>query len=209
MIQYQGLLLRISTMFPGGSMTDAMPTVVQLWFKKSQQLPRYLKRLRPYEDTIGFNPEATPGVEVVPKDRETSVDVGDLHGQLVTRGLTLTHASYILRPALVAGQNKTYHIVRFHYFPNDVARVHNGVDTELLVNAFQEICAMGYFNLNVHVNSSETGYWMSINLDGRVQRYIGEDTTKPVMKRLGPEGPKEPIQPTRKLKLEGDLLELV
>ena len=111
------------------------------------------------------------------------------------------------------GIEREFDVIRFHYFPSDVARTHDGMDTEKLVNSFREIAAMGFFNLNVHVNPSATGEWMSVNLDGRKQRYIGEDLTRPVVtyNRVGGEkvGDPYPIMPTRTLKFQGNLLELV
>lgn len=195
-------------------MSDTLPVVVQLWFKRPQQIPTYLNTLTPIIDNVGFNPQATPGIEIVPKLPGHSTDISNLHDQLIEQGLTLTHATRIKRQTFVAdGLQRDYDLVRFHYYPSDVAYVHEDVDVEKLVNAFREIAVMGFFTLNVHLNRSEGVPWLSINFDGRVQRYIGEDLTKPVLVKKDQRGQKlktpHPIQPKHVLEYKGEEFELV
>jgi hypothetical protein len=99
--------------------------------------------------------------------------------ELAENGMIITHASVLVRNNFE--YNREFHVVRFHLYHQSVAQPHEGMDTFKLAEAFDEICAMGYWRVHAHRNNGEQGSWLSLNADGRTQRYTAEDTERPVV----------------------------
>lgn len=163
-----------------------VPVMVQYWFRKENQIPAYLRGIRPKVDPLDFGLSGTPGSPLIGKTHGVAIDTANLHSELVANGLTLTHASRVDRSIfsdeLLDG--RFYYVFRFHYFPTQVAVVRDEVDTEKLILSLEEINKMAFWGMRADLNMGKYGLWMSVSCKGRVQRYTAEDLTRPEMRNV-------------------------
>ncbi len=165
---------------------SATPVMLQYWFRQEKQIPLFLRGLEPREDHLGYDLMAAPGEMLVEKTYDEAIDTSSLHEELLASGLVLTHASRVDRTFLPidSPSERFYYVLRFHYFPGHTAVVHKGVDVEKLVEALDEINRMAFWGVRADLNTGKYGQWVSVSCRGRVQRYTGEDLTRPEMRNL-------------------------
>lgn len=85
-------------------------------------------------------------------------------------------------PPLSERYGSTNFVINFHFVPREQAEVSEKV-SEVLRRIFTELTSMNYWHCQAYRNPSDNGSWLSINLNARVQRYLGDDPEKPVMVR--------------------------
>ncbi len=162
------------------------PVMLQYWFRKETQIPLYLRGVEPRDDLLGYDLMAAPGEMLIEKTQDEAIDTSHLHQELLVSGLVLTHASRVDRTfvPIDSPSERFYYVLRFHYFPAHTAVVHEGVEVEKLVEALDEINQMAFWGVRADLNTGKYGQWVSVSCRGRVQRYTGEDLTRPEMRNL-------------------------
>lgn len=163
-----------------------VPVMVQYWFRKENQIPAYLRGIRPKAGPLDFGVSGNPGLSLIGKTHGVAIDTANLHSELVDNGLTLTHASRVDRSIFSDEllDERFYYVYRFHYFPAEIAVVRDDVDTEKLVLSLEEISKMAFWGVRADLNKGKYGLWMSVSCKGRVQRFTAEDLERPEMRNI-------------------------
>ena len=126
-------------------------------------------------------------------------DVSEIQKDLQSAGYMLVGGS--TQERLKKKDGSPYWMVRFIFVPSDRAEVSDQFSVEDATAALDEITSMSFWRARGFDNPAENdGRMLSINLEARVQRYIGENIEQPVSARHRDEDGKPfgeplPIQP--------------
>ncbi|MCX6805773.1 MAG: hypothetical protein NT114_03735 [Patescibacteria group bacterium] len=125
---------------------------------------------------------ANNGKLILEPDLDRVIDLSALQQSLTEQDYTLVGASIVARQNLSAYQREIY-VVRFSFKLN---AEHTDV-TSIAQEEFDRLADMSFWHACGYLNPSKTcpddraHDWLSINLASRVQRFVGEDPTHPIL----------------------------
>ena len=125
---------------------------------------------------------ASNGKLILEPDLDRVIDLSALQQSLTEQDYTLVGASIVARQNLSAYQREIY-VVRFSFKLN---AEHTDV-TSIAQEEFDRLADMSFWHACGYLNPSKTcpddraQDWLSINLASRVQRFVGEDPTHPIL----------------------------
>ncbi|MEI6716311.1 MAG: hypothetical protein WCK87_01105 [Candidatus Saccharibacteria bacterium] len=125
---------------------------------------------------------ANNGKLVLEPDPDRVIDLSALQQSLTEQDYTLVEAGIVARQNLSAYQREIY-VVRFSFKLNaeqtDVTSIAQEEFDRLADMSFWHAC--GYLNPSKTCPDDRAQDWLSINLASRVQRFVGEDPTHPIL----------------------------
>lgn len=125
---------------------------------------------------------ANNGKLILEPDVDRVIDISALQQSLTEQDYTLVEASIVARQNLSAYQREIY-VVRFSFKLNaehtDVTGIAQEEFDRLADMSFWHAC--GYLNPSRACPDDRAKDWLSINLASRVQRFVGEDPTHPIL----------------------------
>ena len=125
---------------------------------------------------------ANNGKLILEPDLDRVIDLSALQQSLTEQDYTLVGASIVARQNLSAYQREIY-VVRFSFKLNAEQTDITGIAKE----EFDRLADMSFWHACGYLNPSKTcpddraHDWLSINLASRVQRFVGEDPTHPIL----------------------------
>ncbi len=124
---------------------------------------------------------ANNGKLILEPDLDRVIDLSGLQQNLTEQDYTLVEAGIVARQNLSA-QREIY-VVRFSFKLNaehtDVTSIAQEEFDRLADMSFWHAC--GYLNTSKSSPDDRAQDWLSINLASRVQRFVGEDPTHPIL----------------------------
>lgn len=125
---------------------------------------------------------ANNGKLILEPDLDRVIDLSALQQSLSEQDYTLVGASIVARQNLSAYQREIY-VVRFSFKLNaeqtDITGIAKEEFDRLADMSFWHAC--GYLNPSKSSPDDRAQDWLSINLASRVQRFVGEDPTHPIL----------------------------
>jgi hypothetical protein len=125
---------------------------------------------------------ANNGKLILKPDSDRVIDLSGLQQNLTDQNYTLVGAKIQVRQNLSGYQRETY-LVRFSFKLNaeqtDAARIAQEEFDRLADMSFWHAC--GYLNPSKSSPDDRAQDWLSINLASRVQKFVGEDPTHPIL----------------------------
>jgi hypothetical protein len=177
---------------------------IQFQVRDRNLIPPY-PEIEPVYDYVGFVPTAEPGIELIPKVANVSVDVSSLYDQFVAAGMVLVHSKVIIRPTVVE-YHKTTYVAQYSFIDEEVAYTQSEIYAEQLQLSLQTLASRNFWRVHVHLNEGSRGVFYSVSCDARKERYFEGDLNKPVMVNTHDEvgrrtGLKRPLPPDATLQL--------
>lgn len=125
---------------------------------------------------------ANNGKLILEPDLDRVIDLSALQQSLTEQDYTLVEAGIVARQNLSAYQREIY-VVRFSFKLNaeqtDITSIAKEEFDRLADMSFWHAC--GYLNPAKSSPDDRAQDWLSINLASRVQRFVGEDPTHPIL----------------------------
>jgi hypothetical protein len=125
---------------------------------------------------------ASNGKLILEPDLDRVIDLSGFQRILSEQDYTLVGASIVARQNLSAYAREIY-VVRFSFKLNaeqtDITRIAQEEFDRLADMSFWHAC--GYLNPSKTCPDDRAQDWLSINLASRVQRFVGEDPTHPIL----------------------------